>query len=647
MKCAICGKEVNSLRGLSNHLRSHSETTTKEYYDTYLKKPEEGVCAVCGKETSFGGLAGYNMYCSVTCANSDPLVQCKKKSTFKNAPKLRKGAISLSAANPEVAKEWDFERNAPLTPELVSVGSERKVWWICPKGHRYDGTIVSRTQNNCGCPYCSGHRVLVGENDLQTTHPQLVEEWHPTKNGSLKPTDVMKGSGKKVWWLGKCGHEWFAAISPRCNGVGCPKCRIELHTSFSEQAVYFYVKQYFPDAINGDKTAIGMELDIYIPSLRIAIEYDGKAYHKPNRKNDKIKNEVCKREHIKLIRLQETEDSQYDDCLCLVRKNDRSKNELNQIIQKLLCLLGTSYPNVDVIRDEQKIRSLYLSKKDQNSLQAMYPDLADEWHPEKNGLLTPDKVVSGSMSNVWWLGKCGHEWKARVAHRAKGVGCPYCSGAKVLSGYNDLQSQNPELAEEWDYKKNKIPHEIRSKDTLTPDKVYYGSNKKVWWTGKCGHSWEESIANRMKGYGCPYCSNHRLLVGFNDLASRYPEIAKEWSPTKNGELSPDQVLYGSGKQVWWHGACGHEWKTRVVDRTVGGAGCPYCSGSMGVRVMCVETGKVYANLSEACKDVGTHKASIVNCCKGRQQKAGGFHWKYYESLPKAEESDLKELSKET
>ena len=629
MKCAICGKELETITGLSNHLRNHSNITSKEYYDTYLRKDGDGVCPVCGKPTSFIGLRGYKTHCSQKCANNDPVVISNRQNTALTSPKLRKGAISLSISNPEIAKEWDYEKNKPLTPETVAKGSIKKVWWICPKGHSYDGSISSRTRQGCGCPYCSGRRVLVGENDLQTTDPQLAEEWHPTKNGSLKPTDVMKGSNKKVWWLGKCGHEWYAQIYPRSIGVGCPKCRFELHTSFSEQAVFFYVKKHFSDAKNGDKKTIGMELDIFIPTCRIAIEYDGKAYHQYNRKADISKNAVCKKEGILLIRVQEVDNHQYDDCICLVRRNNRSKEELNQIIQSILDLAGIKNADVDVIRDEQEILSLYYEKKVNNSLLTLFPDLAKEWHPTKNGVLSPDKVISGSMQSVWWLGKCGHEWRARIAHRAKGVGCPYCSGKNVLTGINDLQTKNPELAKEWDYQKNKNLKNGFGEDVSTPDKVADGSGIKVWWRGECGHSWKDSIAKRKKGYGCPFCSNHRLLVGFNDLASRYPNVASEWHPTKNGDLTPDKVVFGSGTRVWWLGKCGHEWNTRVVDRTTEGSGCPYCSGAMGVRVMCVETGIVYSSLTEAHEATGAQKASIVNCCKGRQQKARGYHWKYY------------------
>ena len=537
----------------------------------------------------------------------------------------------------DMLAEWDYEKNYPVTPDAIGRGSPKKVWWICAKGHHFDSRLNSRIYQNCNCPYCSGQRLLVGFNDLQTTYPDIASEWHPTKNGDLKPTDVSIGSNKKVWWLGKCGHEWCANIHPRKKGVGCPKCKLELHTSFSEQAIYYYANKYYPDSINGDKSAIGMELDIYIPSKSVAIEYDGQAYHSPNRKTDVKKNQICKESGILLIRIQETNDYLYDDCICITRNKNRSKSELTSVIKQVFTLLGNDNADIDVVRDESEILSLYMSIKERNGLSALYPDLAKEWHPTKNGLLTPDKVISGSMQSVWWLGKCGHEWQSRVAHRSNGVGCPYCnnSGTHVLPGVNDLQTVCPDIAKEWNYKRNQDLKNGFGEDISTPDKVKCGSSQKVWWKGTCGHEWDMPISDRTgkKHAGCPYCSNHRLLVGFNDLASMYPEVAKEWHPTKNGEKTPDKVLYGSGTKVWWLGECGHNWQDRIIDRTTGNMGCPYCRpsnrrGTLGVRVMCIETGVIYNNLGEAAKDKHTHKASIVNCCKGRQNQAGGYHWKY-------------------
>ena len=115
------------------------------------------------------------------------------------------------------------KKNGKLKPTEVTAGSNKKVWWLCDKGHEWSISINTRNGGN-SCPYCSNQKVLVGYNDLATTNPSLAKEWHPTKNGDLKPTDVVAGSNKKVWWLCSQGHEWQAMVSTRNKGSGCMAC---------------------------------------------------------------------------------------------------------------------------------------------------------------------------------------------------------------------------------------------------------------------------------------------------------------------------------------------------------------------------------------------------------------------------------------
>lgn len=124
---------------------------------------------------------------------------------------------------------------------------------------------------------------------------------------------------------------------------------------------------------------------------------------------------------------------------------------------------------------------------------------------------------------------------------------------------------HPELVKEWSPKN----------DTLTPEQVTYGSNKKVYWKGKCGHEWLMSVKSRSKGEGCPYCAGKRVLAGFNDIATKAPELAEEWSK-KNTDVMPQQFTVGSSKKVWWKGKCGHEWMATIKNR-ISGSGCPYCN----------------------------------------------------------------------
>ena len=129
-------------------------------------------------------------------------------------------------------------------------------------------------------------------------------------------------------------------------------------------------------------------------------------------------------------------------------------------------------------------------------MQTANPTLAKEWNYEKNNALTHTDVTTGSNKKVWWKCKNGHEWQAYICHRNKGSGCPYCSGKKVLKGYNDLQTVSPSLAEEWNYEKN---------NELSPADVTQNSNKRVWWKCSEGHEWEATINNRSRGNRCPIC----------------------------------------------------------------------------------------------------------------------------------------------
>ena len=195
----------------------------------------------------------------------------------------------------------------------------------------------------------------------------------------------------------------------------------------------------------------------------------------------------------------------------------------------------------------------------------MRPHLVSEWS-DKNLPLTPDDISYGSNKVVWWRGKCGHEWQTSVKARSHGENCPICSGSRVIEGINDLATKYPEIAAEWSTKN--LP--------LNPTMVSAGSHKKVIWVDKLGHEWTASVKSRVQGSGCPYCSHNLVLAGFNDLASRFPEIASEWSE-QNLPLTPDKVTAFKNTRVWWKCHLGHEWYTLISTRS-GGSQCPYCSG---------------------------------------------------------------------
>jgi len=503
-------------------------------------------------------LKGHEWYASIHHRNNGSgCPVCSNKQVLK-------GYNDLKTKNPVLAKEWNYDKNSNLKPDMVGANSYKKVWWKCSKGHEWQRDINSRN-NGDGCPICSNRQVLKGYNDLATTNPSLSKEWNYEKNNVLKPDMVIAGSNKKVWWKCEKGHEWQTQIVSRAKGSGCPVCAKELQTSFPEQAIYFYIKKLFPDAINGDRH-LGIELDIYIPSIEFAIEYDGIFWHK-DKKRDERKNNICKENKIILYRVREENNCPWPESeyLKLVHCNG-SDSSIEESIKVITNFLGKKL-DIDLNKDRTDIYTSFIKNQKEESLQNVSPKLAKEWHNEKNGCLKPDMVSANSQKKVWWKCPKGHEWQTSISNRYNGSGCPFCSGQLVLKGFNDLETINPELAKEWNYEKN---------NNLKPNMVTLGSNQKVWWKCEKGHEWEAVICNRNRGTGCPICANTQVLKGYNDFPTINPTLIKEWHNEKNGSLDPATLKATSGKKVWWKCEKGHEWKTSLNCRNQGN-GCPICS----------------------------------------------------------------------
>ncbi len=195
--------------------------------------------------------------------------------------------------------------------------------------------------------------------------------------------------------------------------------------------------------------------------------------------------------------------------------------------------------------------------------------LMAEWNWEKNaGLgLDPNRIAYQSNKTAYWKCYKGHEWQAKISNRSHGKGCPYCSGQKVLVGYNDLLTTNPALASEWHFIKN---------EDLKPENITANSGKKVWWKCSEGHEWQAPVDSRNRGNGCPYCSGRCAVKGENDLQTINPKLASEWNYDKNNGLTPLDVTSNSNKKVWWRCSKGHEWQATVVHRNRG-VGCPICN----------------------------------------------------------------------
>lgn len=426
------------------------------------------------------------------------------------------GINDLSTVYPEIAREWFTQKNVGKTTKTTSSASPKAYWWKCSidSRHAWKASVYSRTKTGTGCPYCDGKKTLAGQNDLASTHPELAAEWHPSKNGELKATEVVAGTNKSIWWLCRedSAHEWSASGGARLRGRGCPFCSSQsLLTGFNDMATTH------PD---------------------LAAEWH------PTKNAELTPAQV----------FASTGRNLWWRCSADYSHEWQAKGG-NRVT-------GSGCP----------VCSNRVALRGQNDLETTAPNLASQWDHERNGSLKPSDLVAGSHKSVWWLCDVNprHSWQATVGHRTR-TGCPICSNRKVLTGENDLESTNPALAKQWHKTKN---------GSLLPSALTRGSAKKIWWTCPKDerHEWHASIATRETN-GCPFCSNKSVLSGYNDLLTTDPLLASQWDYSKNGTLLPKNVSSGSSKSVWWR--CSkhddHVWQATISSRKGGRIGCPVCA----------------------------------------------------------------------
>ena len=391
--------------------------------------------------------------------------------------KILRGYNDLATTNPDLATEangWD--------PTTIFGGTQKKMSWRCVQGHIWDARPADRN-NGDGCPYCSGRKALAGYNDLATTHPEIAAQAY-----GWDPTTVTHGSERKELWKCPLGHEYKAVIYHRCGvGSGCPYCSgREVLAGYNDLATTH--PEIAAQAVGWDPTTV----------------------------------------------------------TAFANKKRKFKCELGHELDALVA--NRSYGFGCPYCSGHKLLVGY------NDLATTHPEIAAQavgWDPTT--------VSRGSGARKKWQCDLGHQWTVPVLSRSSGRDCPYCSGNKIMIGFNDLVTTHPEIAAQavgWD-----------------PTTVSRGSGSRKKWQCDLEHQWVATVTDRVHGYGCPYCSGQAVLAGFNDLVSTHPEIAAQavgWDPTT--------VSRGSGKKKKWQCDFEHQWVATVTDR-VHGYGCPYCSTS--------------------------------------------------------------------
>jgi G:T-mismatch repair DNA endonuclease (very short patch repair protein) len=433
---------------------------------------------------------------------------------------------------PKIASEWNYTKNGDLKPKNFTCGSKCKIWWICEKNkHEWETMIVHRT-NGSGCPFC------LNENKgktLQELFPIVANEWHPYKNGDLKPENFTYGSTNKVWWICEKKHEWEAAISNRTgkNKSECPFCKFIKNGNSLEEKYPDIAKQWH------------YELNVPLKPNEISFGSNTVVWW------------ICEEKHEWQQTVGERVRTTIGCRTCYTKENslavkypeiakqwDYNKNQVTPF--EIFCHSNTKIFWICENKHSYCTWTSHKIKKpdcpycigqfvsNTNNLGILYPELIKYWDYTQNDF-TPFDVMPGSNKLITWECDKGHIWKKKVLNviRSKNNECPECYMEE-----NNLEKLYPHIASEWDYEKN---------GDLTPSNITYASAIYAWWKCIKKHEWKVQISSRTAfNSSCSHCNT-----------TGYSKLGIEWL---NNIATENNICIQ-------HAINGGEYKIKIDDKT--------------------------------------------------------------------------------
>lgn len=493
----------------------------------------------------------------------------------------RSNFTSMSKGKPEAAKLWDYEDNES-SPDDVSMWSKEKYWFICKDGHKFqmEASRIPNDSNYCIYDSPTSSKVYKGYNDFKTKYPEKSKLWAYDLNKNLKggpnPEDYTSKSNKVVWWRDPehYDHIWKSSINNMAAHAGkCPVCMNKVvipgvNDLFTARPD---LKDRWSQSNNDDPSTL--------PTTSAKMEtWKCDKGHTFNKKVHEIVYDGSCPECNKNESFGDKRP--YLACNWDYKRNKDMPEDVSIHLTAsrwFICpVCHSSFSHaINTMKWSECPKCHRHTVQNGQSLRKVYPARAKQWDHNKNGDLTPDKVKFNSSQLYWWIcNKCGHSYQSDIANNKA---CPYCKQMRYKK--SRLASIRPDLEVYWDSNKNDVDFNTIS---IYDDTSY-------WWicnrgTNGCEHSWQispASIAVANKNI-CPYCDNRKALAGYNDLATVNPTAAAMWDYSKNGELRPDNVCYGSTIEVWWICEHGHL-DYRSVRYKCKYPSCPICLRSRRIR----------------------------------------------------------------
>lgn len=426
---------------------------------------------------------------------------------------------------PEIMRFWDPDKNGD--PSTILTNSASKVNLRCSNcGHQWSPVPVNFFRDSMKCPACELHRaVQPGFTDLFTLVPDLKVYYDPSKNEGVDVTQLGVGSRVKlVWVCPTCGREWQATVNTRI---------VKEHGSYRAKGCKYCFR----------KTQSRFTPVSALPQLVQFWDFNNNTEDinlTPSYSEIEV-NWRCKK------------------CGYQWRSSPRDRMRSN----------GLCCPCCD---SQKKIKPGF------NDALTKIPAFANIY----DASLNPGKDLSATALYsdehfIWKCSICGYSWDASVRNTANSsCNCPNCMGRKAIPGVNTLAALRPDIANNWGSGNAKTPDEVLCKS-------YFWAN---WCCPNCKGEYKAYVADMVNGKArCPYCSNERVLPGYNSFAAKHPDLIAEWNYVSNYPIcDPDEINDNCTTPVWW--VCPqnekHSYSMSPKDRIQcivrNKESCPYCKG---------------------------------------------------------------------
>ena len=505
------------------------------------------------------------------------------------------------SSKPALMKFWDATLNEGKNCNQISARSEDPLCWKCKKcGYQWKASPKGRA-NKETCPCCDSGRVAKGINDILTLVPEIIEmyDFETNKSAGIDIYSVGVNSKFRVHWkCPNCGRKWSSKTNARIHKnsdgsfrvIPCSACSsgVRRKQKWSEQypelATMFNFNLNncnlddikFPEAKDTGYwwtcQNCGRNFQARIYSVASSLKYPTKGCSYCS-KNKLDKNESFAAIHPEL--LDEYSPKNKTDPASVFPNNQEPvewfcRNNPSHIWTATFALRHAGGGKCPVCNHTYVI-------SDHNSFSSMYPDKVSMWSP-KNKRTPNDTFFDASLWIKWICPDCGGEYGAYVKDVIDDSkkSCPYCTDKKVLPGFNSLLIQYPKAAKMWSPDNAKSSDEVLSTFTSSAH----------WICQDYGGTFTARICDIVSGeYECPFCTDKKVLPGFNSFKTKHPELMSEWNYLNNYAIAdPDKISVRNAVPVWWNCKNNqkHQYRMSVSNRLMyqyrERESCTFCKG---------------------------------------------------------------------